>query len=368
VADSKLVAGRPSRSAGYLPTLDGWRTIAIVGVIFNHASHPSLGPFPNNWFYHHGNLGVDVFFAISGLLICSRLLNEEESTGRISLRNFYIRRAFRILPPAIFFLLTLLVLKYAVQLQVSIAELLASLFFVHNYTSLYRHFLSFFPFYTSHFWSLAVEEHFYFMLPPLLVLIPSKWRVQSLLLLAVMFSLHRIHSGTIASVQFHTGNRIDALIVPALFAVLLRKPHVRELFKRWLAFWPVIALFLLTIITFWLIPRAKDVLVAWLTPLLIMGTMLRPQSWFSRFLELPPMRYIGRLSYSLYLWQQLFIVTHFLTDPTRLHVLQTWPVSFLMTAACALLSYYFIEQPFIHIGHRLAPNVTVNAIARSETA
>src|SRR5580698_3634021 len=95
----------------YLPTLDGWRALAILAVMFSHDSVHTLGPFTTAWLYQHGDLGVDLFFAISGILICSRLLTEEESQGFISRRNFYIRRVFRILPPAIFFLATLLLLR-----------------------------------------------------------------------------------------------------------------------------------------------------------------------------------------------------------------------------------------------------------------
>jgi peptidoglycan/LPS O-acetylase OafA/YrhL len=108
MAENKALPGRPSRTAGYLPTLDGWRTISIVSVMLCHDRLHQAGPLSTGWFYLHGQLGVDVFFAISGLLICSRLLNEEQAKGRIGLRNFYVRRAFRILPPAAFFLATLL--------------------------------------------------------------------------------------------------------------------------------------------------------------------------------------------------------------------------------------------------------------------
>jgi peptidoglycan/LPS O-acetylase OafA/YrhL len=84
---------------GYLPTLDGWRAIAVLCVILFHDSLHSYGVLSTAWFHEHGSFGVDIFFGISGLLICSRLLEEEDKYGRISLRRFYVRRAFRILPP-----------------------------------------------------------------------------------------------------------------------------------------------------------------------------------------------------------------------------------------------------------------------------
>src|SRR5271165_235764 len=96
--------------SGYLPTLDGWRAIAIAAVLLDHAGsgfhrqaswHPLL---------QTGADGVSLFFAISGFLICSRLLEEEQLVGRISLKGFYIRRACRILPAAFTYLVVVAVL------------------------------------------------------------------------------------------------------------------------------------------------------------------------------------------------------------------------------------------------------------------
>src|SRR2546430_13139239 len=91
--------------SNYLPTLDGWRALAILGVMVCHSGDAFFhadGPHPNVTLHsltRHGALGVDVFFGISGFLICTRLIEEHKKTGRISLKRFYIRRAFRILPP-----------------------------------------------------------------------------------------------------------------------------------------------------------------------------------------------------------------------------------------------------------------------------
>lgn len=346
---------RSSRSnTGYLPTLDGWRTIAILSVMLCHDSLHRLGPLSTSWLYEHGHLGVDIFFAISGILICSRLLTEEESAGQISLRSFYIRRAFRILPPAILFLATLLVLKATVHLPVELPEVFASLFFVRNYTSAFTHFQTTYPAYTSHFWSLAVEEHFYLILPSLLVFTSRKYRAPALLTLAAAISLHRIAPNSWLS--FHTDIRLDALLVPAALAVILHTAsNTRQRLIQTLSSAPLVAIFLLLLITTGLHPRATGLLIAWFTPLLILATMLRPQGWFSHLLESAPLRYIGRISYSLYLWQQLFLITHFGAGTACLGHLQSFPFNWIATFACALLSYYLVEQPLIRLGHRLAP-------------
>ena len=99
------------KSGSYMPTLDGWRAIAIFSVMVYHESLHHIWGIGTGWFYANGETGVDVFFAISGILICSRLLAEEQRFGSISLPQFYVRRAFRILPPAMLYLCVLALLS-----------------------------------------------------------------------------------------------------------------------------------------------------------------------------------------------------------------------------------------------------------------
>ena len=107
---------------GYIPTLDGWRAIAITGVVLEHGGNRVLrwlGHGVGTYLWDNGGHGVDLFFAISGLLICSRLLDEEKKFGHISLRGFYVRRACRILPPAILYLAVVGVLSLIGILTIS---------------------------------------------------------------------------------------------------------------------------------------------------------------------------------------------------------------------------------------------------------
>jgi peptidoglycan/LPS O-acetylase OafA/YrhL len=139
----------------YIPTLNGWRAIAVMLVIASHASVMMLnsgtpaGSFAASIFSHAG-IGVDVFFAISGYLICSLLLQEKSAAGTVDLPAFYTRRAFRILPALIGYLATIWTLREAGLLPtVSAGELISSLSFVRNYFDG--------SWYTGHFWSLAIE-------------------------------------------------------------------------------------------------------------------------------------------------------------------------------------------------------------------
>ena len=90
-----------------------------------------------------------------------------------------------------------------------------------------------------------------------------------------------------------------------------------------------------------------------IVPVLIVGTVLRPRSVLGRVLENPVMRWIGRLSYSLYLWEFFFV--YYPGVPTTLGVWQKFPVNLIAAVACAAASYYLVERPLIRVGHRLAP-------------
>jgi peptidoglycan/LPS O-acetylase OafA/YrhL len=334
----------------YLPTLDGWRAISIAAVILCHDSVHRLGPFSTQWLYDHGHNGVDVFFAISGLLICARLMSEEEHKGSIQAGEFYVRRAFRILPPAIFYLAMLVVLRIAIALPVGYPEIGSALLFVRNYTVSFQHLQTLYPAYTSHFWSLAVEEHFYLLLPGLLIFCPRLWRVAALFSLAAVVAVHRGWHDPATQSQFHTDVRLDALLVPAGLAILLRGSEAQARLIPWLRFWPVVAILLLGIISLDRTLRVEPLALAWLMPFVVLGTMLRPRSLFARFLELAPLRYAGRLSYSLYLWQQLFFVSHYGSVSAHIALLQRWPLCLLMTLGASLFSYYCVERPFLRIG------------------
>jgi peptidoglycan/LPS O-acetylase OafA/YrhL len=344
-----------------MPTLDGWRAIAILGVIFHHDAIHTLGIFNTRWVYEYGNSGVDVFFAISGILICSRLLDEESIFGRIHLKSFYIRRAFRILPPALLYLGVLAVLGGIGLVAVSKAELLRSVFFCRNFAHLFGSALETPGYLTGHFWSLALEEQFYFLLPALLVFTPKKFRAPLLGLLAALILVHRaiaLQSRPWSLIQAHTDIRLDSLLVPAIFAVLAANSRWRPVFQRSLRFWPILVLGILCVLPYGLDTAWRATVIIWVMPCIVLGSVLNSQNIFGKILEFKPLKYIGRISYSLYLWQQLFFVDHFSPESHTLGWAQSWPLRLVLTFACAIASYHLLEKPLTRIGHKLAPSAT----------
>ena len=348
----------------YIPTLDGWRTVAIGLVIGAHLApvlervgHPLTSLLVR--FFGFGGYGVDVFFAISGYLIGTLLLTEKDRLGgRIDLGRFYTRRAFRILPPLVTYLAALLALRGAGEVAVSNFELLAALGFCRNYADG--------GWFTGHFWSLAIEEHFYLVIPVLLSTL--RWRralavAAGLSVASVVWRALEFRYGIVqpwvpwTKPPFRTENRFDGLMNGAILALLLHRPSVRDRFAKALSPAVVAALLALAVVGLVALPSvpSRRTIAALVIPLVIASTVLRPGSWAGRLLEWPPLRWVGRLSYSLYLWQQLFLISAEQDlSPDPLGRLQRSFVSVVPALACAALSYHLIEKPMIRLGHRLA--------------
>ena len=185
----------------YLPGLDGLRALAVVAVIFYHANHSWL---------EGGFLGVEVFFVISGYLITLLLVAESQRTGTVNLREFWIRRARRLLPA----LWTLLV---GITVYVSFfkrselgtlrGDVLAGFFYISNWFQIHTgsSYFSAFAFAPlRHLWSLAVEEQFY-LIWPLLMFALLKLSRRRLPVIGLCFFLSAVGIAVLTAVMYRTG-------------------------------------------------------------------------------------------------------------------------------------------------------------------
>ncbi len=374
-------AKRKRSSSGYLPSLDGWRALAILGVMMTHDAPWSLGPLTNAGWRGWGGDGVYLFFAISGLLICWRILKEESLVGEFHLKSFYVRRILRIQPAAIAYLCVVAGFRLAGCLHEYWRFWFGALFLYQNFLfhAMQEHLIEY-GLFTGHFWTLAVEEHFYILLSLLLFFVRKHRIPVFAVLLILILSAQRIamrHG--LFSVDV-SGRRtywlIQLLLWPALVAMLLRVPRIRAICQRWFHPWLIFSGTLLLVLgresmdarhVIWN-PFAGDFsmqrqTIFRLFPLWLVATMLHPRSWTTRLLEAPLLRFVGRLLYSVYLWHVFFFhLTAAQVTFGPLRALGLRPAKYVMTAIAALLSYYLVEKPFIRLGHRLAPPATAGRL------
>lgn len=353
------------RPLGYVPTLDGWRALAVIAVIIDHARltfiEAGLGSPRILTATACGGYGVDLFFAISGFLICSRLLREWSSSGRISLTNFYLRRAFRILPLYWTYLLVMVLTGLISGLAVSGRELGACLFFFRNYFSC----TDGDGIYTSHFWSLSVEEHFYLLWPVFLVLLRPRLAFWITPVLALMIHAwravdQRVHAFDLifhhphVLMYWRTDVRLDALLWGCFAALLCHRRPLPEM-PGWLS-WVLLSA-VVGAVAF--SAPALPLMLAMLFPALIISTVYGRAGTLYRFLELPALRWVGRLSYSLYIWQTLFLQSPRVPDPQWLAILKHFPANLFLIVVCSVLTHYLVERPMIQLGRSLSRTASV---------
>lgn len=344
----------------HIPTLDGWRAIAILLVIWAHfgaSQAAESGPYWSNAVSRFGVSGVPVFFAISGLLITKLLLEERDRTGGISLKAFYVRRGFRILPP----LLVLLAVVGLLGWIETPLEIASSVFFFRNYVP--PQLASIF---TEHLWSLSVEEHFYLMWPAMLVFMVKRgWSARGMFVLSAgigtglaLWRVVELKMGLVARVApvlagpMRTDFRLDGIFFGCAAAFVLHDEALRARAQKWLSS-PVVLVAIAAAVAVNVIPNVK-LSALWfsaLIPVALLGTILNPGSVLGSILESRVAQWIGQISYSLYLWQQVFLVPGWHVKP--LGALQSAPLQLVVLFAAAYLSFRLVEQPMIAAGKRV---------------
>ncbi|MGA9472128.1 MAG: acyltransferase [Terriglobales bacterium] len=312
-----------------IPSLDGLRAISITLVVLSHLvkwKHVSLEVLGS-----YGALGVHVFFVLSGYLITNLLLREYERSSTINLRDFYIRRAYRIFPAAFVFLAVVIVIYWQ---QIRWYHAAAAMLYVAN-MDVSR------PWIFGHLWSLGIEEQFYLLWPFAL----KKWyRHKTTILLCVSVATpvfwvgmyaFRVSNGLVGSLPAYA----DQLAIGCLLAIFApRIPRIRG----WLALIMVLATILIPWFPATNALRSLFMLFV-LGPLLnlcLAGLVLHVIQIPYRALNWAPVAWLGKVSYSLYLWQELFC------SNASLHL---GYFLILPALACACLSYYCVELPMLRL-------------------
>jgi peptidoglycan/LPS O-acetylase OafA/YrhL len=325
-----------SSSPKRIPSLDGLRALAIIFVIVFHAAETDGFPPWLRLSSPYGSFGVRIFFVISGYLITTLLLKEKEKTGTISLWDFYVRRAYRILPAAYAYILCIAIIGHNLATW---KDFLTSILYVENY---YGHAPVFW-----HLWSLSIEEQFYLLWPALLLFFFRK-RVPIVIFGLAMAPFFRGFAYVVDQKEMLVWFPAvqDALATGCLMALL--GPRLNSL-RRWtdrLIVPIAVLVFALPGLSY---PHGVQPLI--ILSLTNFGIAICIDHCIRhpyRLLNNPPVEWVGRLSYSLYLWQEPFL---FLQNVHRWWT--RFPINILLALVCACASYYCIERPFLALRDRI---------------
>ncbi|MBS1800261.1 MAG: acyltransferase [Acidobacteria bacterium] len=349
----------PKRS---IPSLDGLRAIAVLLVIFAHvgfvekvesfAAKSHLGIASTILKIDAGDLGVSLFFVISGYLITTLLLKERLETGRIDLKRFYLRRCFRIFPPFYFYLFVITILWINHRVPLNWGGLISAATYTSNY---YPYSLSH-PesqgWLVGHTWSLSLEEQFYLFWPVSLHFLGKDKSIKvgiALLLVVPVSRLIMLNSypGLAFDGQvfrmFHT--RIDTIIAGSVLALIWAIPRWRSLLvalttskiSGLAALLVLVAVLRLNMQSSYFQALVGISLEGILLAYIMLYSIANPNTLIGKLLNNRVVCHFGIISYGLYLWQQLYVGPSFLFHGRR------WLIV-LMILGSAEISYWIVEK------------------------
>lgn len=349
----------------YMPGLDGLRALAVLAVLLYHIS-------PNQFI--GGYIGVDLFFVISGFLITYRnLQNIQNPNKKFTLKNFWLRRARRLIPALVLVILVCVPIGAIIYPDILVGafrQVAGALTYSTNWVEII-HGSNYFdqanPSLFKNFWSLAVEEQFYIIWPPLLLLLLSR-RLKNSQLITIVATIavaSMVLMGVLAApdnytrVYYGTDTHCFGLAMGIIFAFIWNKEK-GSLSKEWLSTQPWIpALAPVGLIGFILIVMLVPDTAAFTYPFgLVLGSLfslflvgaviIRPDTLFTRIMELAPLRWLGVRSYGIYLWHWPMLVFGRILIPTAMGTVENVAVDVLfafISFVAADLSYRFVEEP-----------------------
>jgi len=361
-----------------IPSLDGLRALSIFLVVSLHTlqrysinHHVGVG-----WYaIFNGGYGVLIFFEISGFLITNLLLQEHQKRGSISLRGFYLRRAFRILPPLYFYIGIVILLGVFGHVALDRTDIVSSLFFFHNFV---QHSTMWS---LEHLWSISVEEQFYLVWPFLLVFFLRRPGVAgrfaaSVFPIAILIvsPFARVLLGHQKDPLMHRIGvnylNFDFLMFGCLVALLQHTPRFESMYRKATRVWwlPPAVIAGCSVLTaryqnYFDLPIGYTINGAAIAMFLLWCTR-NPSSVIGRILNWGPIVKIGLLSYSIYLWQTLFLHHLNVVVFGSLTWISTFPGNWAGFFLLATFSYYVVEQPSLRLRSRLIQSFHLYAAKR----
>jgi peptidoglycan/LPS O-acetylase OafA/YrhL len=362
-----------SPSSNVIPSLDGIRAISVLIVVVAHAGLGELVP---------GGLGVTIFFFLSGYLISTLLLAENERTGKIDIGKFYARRVFRLMPPLLITLAIAYSLTYGGLLPGGITArgLASQLLYFANYYGIFFDPGHTIPDGTGILWSLAVEEHFYIFYPVIMtVLLKSALRPRTIAmvlgigcLIILAWRIHLVLAPNFEPLRTYYASdaRIDSIIYGCIMAVVinpLRKPHLTNTIStgQWAIWAAALGTLLLTLLF-------RDTTFRETIRYSLQGLALIPLFYFAvrfsgnglfRVLNSPWIVKLGNYSYSIYLIHLVVInviAAHAPAVAAKFFML--FPLALLISVAYAAAIDRFVDRYFrqLRLKYRPGPARTMS--------
>ena len=353
-----------SRS-GRIRELDGWRGISVLLVILHHCltfQFPGIllrYPVLQKPIWYAGPLGVRTFFVISGFVITKLLIEEERQRGSISIKGFYIRRVFRIIPAFYVVLLATALLRISNVLPGNLRDVAGTGLFLRD-TRLMPP-----DWFTGHAWSLAVEEQFYLVFPLFWILCKRSWRRNVLTVTLMAFLVWSCLADQRIFLRVFPANAVAGFYCVNIGVMLaMGESQARKIGA---SLPPVLALLVAIFAFLRPVPDNAwgNVVYVVVTPLciavLLIYTVSHQGKWASSILVNPIILWIGMVSYSAYLWQELFTGSPQVLGSSWIARVLHSPLSLVVALAVITVSYYCVERPFTRMGRRISQRVTAGA-------
>jgi peptidoglycan/LPS O-acetylase OafA/YrhL len=345
-----LRPAQKSAKADHLPSLDGLRAISIAMVLLGHLSGTRGFVRLDFGVGDYAHLGVIVFFVISGFLITRLMISELTKNGHVSLKLFYARRTLRLFPASYAFIFCACLLWWAGAFHLHASDIWHAVTYTVNY-------LPGRSWQIGHLWSLSVEEQFYLIWPCTFVVLGSRragWVAAGVILfgpIARSCAWLFLRGTPYRDLEMFP-MVADSLAMGCLLAKvggwLEERKWYLQLFRPTYSIGLLILVLLVgryggyTIVSVFGTSIANACLA-----ILIHRSVYCSGDWFGRLLNKKPIVFIGLLSYSLYLWQQLFL------NRTSSAWVNTFPQNLALAVLTALASYFLLEQPLLKLRHRL---------------
>jgi peptidoglycan/LPS O-acetylase OafA/YrhL len=345
---------------GRIPSLDGFRTVSVFLVIFSHLALSQSLPDTLNKILGEtgfGLLGARMFFVISGFIITYLLLKEKSSTGSVNLKAFYIRRSLRIFPVFYFYLLAIALLNYFLNLKIPSLAFLSGGLFIHNFEFWGT------PWLIEHTWTLAIEEQFYLIWPSIFISINKLKNLSLWFIILLIGSLMRVFHYKFTGMSnyflspflMHADFLFSGCFIA--FYMFYYYDTVVKFISNARIYYVYVAIGLILICSMFefhpdydkiFIPISGAVVNTCICFLLLYFLIKKDTAGY-KFLNLPVVVFIGQLSYSLYIWQQLFLSGY-----------NFWwtkfPQNIILTFLTAYISHRIIEKPFLKLKDKISAN------------